>query len=202
MRQKIGQARQREQQREETRQRVYESALAIFRRDGVADATIDDIAKAAEVSRGTFYVYFPTKEDVLAEMLARSEARHADHLRELAVQTPLRSVLGVLCSEISNEWRAEPVLSPQMGAVALKLSAQGPWTTASGLRGVLGQHFGAAIARGELESTLPAQLLADFFLINLFAALMAWSARPELNLDDVLSEVVRFFFFGARGPSA
>jgi AcrR family transcriptional regulator len=51
----------------ETRRRVYEAALAEFERAGVEAARIDDIVTAAGVSWGTFYQYFPSKQDVILE---------------------------------------------------------------------------------------------------------------------------------------
>lgn len=51
----------------ETRRRVYEAAIAEFQRTGVDAARIDDIVSAAGVSWGTFFHYFPSKEDVVLE---------------------------------------------------------------------------------------------------------------------------------------
>lgn len=51
----------------EKRRRVYEAALHQFARHGVENARVEDIVAAAEVSWGTFFRYFPRKEDVLLE---------------------------------------------------------------------------------------------------------------------------------------
>jgi AcrR family transcriptional regulator len=48
-----------------TRQRVYEAAMAEYGRVGLEAARVEDIVAAAGVSWGTFFHYFPTKEDVL-----------------------------------------------------------------------------------------------------------------------------------------
>jgi AcrR family transcriptional regulator len=53
-----------------TRQRVYEAAMAEYGRVGLAAARVEDIVAAAGVSWGTFFHYFPTKEDVLLEASA------------------------------------------------------------------------------------------------------------------------------------
>jgi AcrR family transcriptional regulator len=48
-----------------TRQRLYEAAMSQFAQVGVDAARVEDIVAAAGVSWGTFFHYFPAKEDVL-----------------------------------------------------------------------------------------------------------------------------------------
>lgn len=55
----------RERKKAATKERLYLEAIELFRQKGVAATTIDDIAAAAEVSKGTFFNYFPTKESIL-----------------------------------------------------------------------------------------------------------------------------------------
>src|SRR5690606_227101 len=64
---------ERDRQREETHRRLFETALDLFRRDGIEAASIEEIANRAGVSRGTFYFHFPTKDDVLLELIAEKE---------------------------------------------------------------------------------------------------------------------------------
>ena len=63
----------REQQRQKTRARLYEEALAEFARVGFARASVAEIARAAGVSRTAFYFHFPSKEHVLLELQWRRE---------------------------------------------------------------------------------------------------------------------------------
>src|ERR1700721_3046046 len=56
----------RERRRLETRERLYRSALELFAERGYLETTVEDITEAADVGKGTFFNYFPTKEHVLA----------------------------------------------------------------------------------------------------------------------------------------
>ncbi|HEY5147268.1 MAG TPA: TetR/AcrR family transcriptional regulator [Polyangiaceae bacterium] len=47
------------------RSRIIGKAAGVFGKLGAADSTVEDILKAAEVSRRTFYKFFQSKEDVL-----------------------------------------------------------------------------------------------------------------------------------------
>jgi len=53
-----------------TRRRLYEAAMAEYARVGLEAARVEDIVAAAEVSWGTFFHYFPAKEDVLLDAAA------------------------------------------------------------------------------------------------------------------------------------
>ena len=55
----------RERKKAKTRAAVQEHALRLFRGQGYAATTVEQIAAAAEISPSTFFRYFPTKEDVV-----------------------------------------------------------------------------------------------------------------------------------------
>src|SRR5271157_2707805 len=56
----------RERHRAETRERLFRAALRLFAERGYLETTVEDITNAADVGKGTFFNYFPTKEHVLA----------------------------------------------------------------------------------------------------------------------------------------
>src|SRR5471030_2150586 len=57
----------RERHRVETRDRLYRAALRLFAERGFLETTVEDITESADVGKGTFFNYFPTKEHILAE---------------------------------------------------------------------------------------------------------------------------------------
>src|ERR671925_1974166 len=49
----------------EIRERLFRSALALFAKKGFAETTVEDITEAADVGKGTFFNYFPSKDYIL-----------------------------------------------------------------------------------------------------------------------------------------
>src|SRR5947208_8073451 len=49
----------------ETRERLFRAALKLFTEKGFAETTVEDITNAADVGKGTFFNYFPSKEHIL-----------------------------------------------------------------------------------------------------------------------------------------
>ena len=59
----------REREKEERRQSILRAAREVFFEHGFHGATVDDVAEQAEVSKGTVYLYFESKETILAHLL-------------------------------------------------------------------------------------------------------------------------------------
>jgi AcrR family transcriptional regulator len=60
----------RERQKAGRRRDILGAAAALFKRDGFAAASIEQIAERAELSAGTVYNYFPSKGDLLLALVA------------------------------------------------------------------------------------------------------------------------------------
>ncbi len=60
---------------EQTRRRLLEAAQACFGRKGFYATSIADITRRAGVSLGAFYLYFPSKMEILAELVRDINAR-------------------------------------------------------------------------------------------------------------------------------
>ncbi len=52
------------------RARILRAALHVFRESGYRKASVDEIARRAEVAKGTVYLYFPTKSALLLHAVA------------------------------------------------------------------------------------------------------------------------------------
>ncbi|SPF50744.1 Bacterial regulatory s, tetR family protein [Candidatus Desulfosporosinus infrequens] len=62
----------RERKKKETREKIFSNAMQLFRMQGFAATSVEQITQHADVGKGTFYNYFPTKEAVISEFSRRT----------------------------------------------------------------------------------------------------------------------------------
>lgn len=62
---------------EETKRRVYEAAMGLFREKGFDATTMRDVAAAAGMSLGAAYHYFPSKDSIVLAYYEAVQAQHA-----------------------------------------------------------------------------------------------------------------------------
>lgn len=55
---------------------LLDAALALFVEKGFAATKVDEVAARAGVSKGTLFLYFPSKEDLFKEVVRQNIARH------------------------------------------------------------------------------------------------------------------------------
>ncbi|WP_427884637.1 TetR family transcriptional regulator [Kribbella sp. GL6] len=100
----------RERKKAKTRASIQEHALRLFRDQGYAETTVQEIAAAAEVSPATFFRYFPTKEDTIVFdrldplMIELFRGQPAELPPTEALRAAIRQSLEVLSDD---EWALE-----------------------------------------------------------------------------------------------
>lgn len=76
----------------QTRARLVEAAKENFQTKGFLATTVADIVKTAGVAHGTFYTYFPSREDILREIAEEADA---------ALNSPMQQLVLNPASELS-----------------------------------------------------------------------------------------------------
>ena len=66
---------------EERREELMNAAQRVFLKHGVAPTTIEQITSTADVAKGTFYLYFSSKEDILSALGHRFGQEHLKKIK-------------------------------------------------------------------------------------------------------------------------
>ncbi len=58
----------RDEKAQQTKIKIIEAAKELIQNNGISNVSVDDITKLAGVAKGSFYVYFKKKEDIIGEI--------------------------------------------------------------------------------------------------------------------------------------
>jgi len=181
-----------------TRARLFESAIAEFRRVGLVRANVARIAREAGVSRPTFYFHFPTKGHVLLELQfleERALAARLDRARSL------REALHELAEGVIDlETRlGDAHLFRDMFAIYARRPAGLPIDDQPfPIVAALTRHFAGAAARGELRAGLEAEPAARVCLTGLFGLMIGLPSAPAQRRADFSLHFSLYLAEGAR----
>ncbi|HJB67966.1 MAG TPA: TetR/AcrR family transcriptional regulator [Candidatus Fournierella excrementigallinarum] len=78
-----------EAQREQIRQDLVAVGLELMTKQGIQRTTVEQIYQKVGISRSFFYTFFPTKEDLVVEMLYLQQPRVVEHARRLLADPAL-----------------------------------------------------------------------------------------------------------------
>lgn len=176
------------------RAQILSGARAMFMEYGFASTSVEKIAKAAGVSKGTIYNYFPSKE-VLFVALVTGECEGEAHLPDAAdlIDAPIDKVLtqfgsqcleGLLHEDLQRLFRivlAEVMQFPQLGQL---IESTGPATSIK----VLAEYLEKLDAAGRLSIPHP-QLAAEQFMALCDAGIIR---RLQLSVSNPTQEEIRF----------
>lgn len=190
----------RERKKEKIRERLAAEALRLFEERGYQDTTIEEIAAAAEVSRRTFFRYFPTKEAVLfPDRERRLEAFRAHLDPSAAGGDPLQAVRRALLS-LAKDYEAhregmvtrQRIVESSPALLALELSEDRPWEDA--LAAALGDR-----SRAPAATRLRARILAGALMGAIRVTLREWCWRKgRVNLETLGEEALVLLAAGMR----
>jgi len=69
----MGVAERKEREKEQRRQEIISAAEKVFFKKGIDNATMDDVAEQAELSKATLYLYFSSKEEIYSAIFSKSQ---------------------------------------------------------------------------------------------------------------------------------
>lgn len=106
----------RERKKSQTRRSIRHEAMRLFREQGYANTTIEQIAEAADVSPRTFYRYFGVKEAVLLsdDHVPPIVEAFAAAPRDLSIVAAYRHAVAEVFGALSDEEREDAVAGQKM----------------------------------------------------------------------------------------
>jgi AcrR family transcriptional regulator len=184
----------------QARDRLLSAAEVCYAQRGVARTTIVDIAREAGVHRSTVYVYFQSKDDVLAACFVRSMGSVLDaaepcyHTDQPFLEQLIRAtVVGLTAARLS------PTVmlllgDDQIGRTYHAAEASELWR--KNLVESVGQRITAAVTAGEVRDDVAVETMARWVTRLAFSLIQ----EPGSLEDGGDEAVLRAFLPGALSP--
>src|SRR5712691_10078496 len=167
------------------RERLFRAALSFFAQKGFAETTVEDITEAADVGKGTFFNYFPSKDHILLAFVEMQLGK-LEAAIELARQTnePMPEFLRSLGIRMTQEPTRNPAIVRALLQAYLSTTPvrEAMMDLQKRMHGLHSQMIQLGQDRGEIRNDLPAAEIAHVFRQTIFGTLLIWSLYGDATL--------------------
>lgn len=183
----------------EIRERLFRAALGLFAQKGFAETTVEDITEAADVGKGTFFNYFPSKDHTLiafGEMqLGKLEASIAEVRR---TKEPIPEFLRSLGTRMTQEPARNPEIMRALLQAYLSTTAvrEAMVDLQKRVQALHTEMIRLGQERGEIRSDLPAEEIAYAFRQIIFGTVLIWSLRGDATLNARIESAFNLLWTG------
>ena len=171
-----------------TREKIRRKAGDLIVARGLENITIQDIASAAGIAKGTFYLHFSGKQDLILEYAVSRLQRVAELLPDYLLMPSVREGLHAMVTELIKGRKWHPKL---VKLVLLELTKQPEKLKTHDLRLLLQPLVEIGVGRGQIRRDIPVNVLAGFVANTFYGGLLAWAAGlADVELDDAIDHAV------------
>src|ERR1700693_2265123 len=175
----------RQRRSSQIRERLFRAALDLFAQHGFADTTVEDITNAADLGKGTFFNYFPSKDHILltfAEMQLAKLQSIIENRR--TTHAPVAQFFRTLAIRLTEEPGRNPSIVRALLLANLSSTAVRESMRTNQARGhqLLTEFVEIGQQRGELRNDLPAGDIAHVFRQTVLGTLLVWSLYGDDSL--------------------
>jgi len=190
----------RERKKQETRTRLMEAALTLFRENGYTATTVEEITERADVAKGTFFNYFASKEALLGELSiwGVEKLRTVLDVNNGAPASPVGRIKLLL--RLLHEQFGENMRLP-LRAFAVRLYTPPPHKARQRLFDLMTDLVSEAQACGEIRADVDAELVSNLMhTSNIWLIKSCQGDGEKTFAQENLEMVIDLWMDGLAGP--
>jgi TetR/AcrR family transcriptional regulator, transcriptional repressor for nem operon len=153
------------------REQILDAAVDVLLDRGLASATMADVADAAGVAKGTIYLYFESKTELLAALRSRHVDRFCEALAT-ALSGPGRAKPATRLDRFIDEFFGYSLAHRRLHRVLFHEAGFSENDAFAGVRTLLANFIAAAIASGDFAPA-DIDIVTDYLLSGVHGALVA-----------------------------
>jgi TetR/AcrR family fatty acid metabolism transcriptional regulator len=197
-----------EKQRREREELILQAAEEVLAEKGYYETSIDEIAARVGIAKGTVYLHFPSKEDLVVAILERS-AQAMVELVEATIaaarsnREKLEAILQVVYSSFFDLRKSQLMQLPyavmnsselRRVFVEKKGCMREKWDR---LATLIASILEDGKAEGEFDTTMPTPvMLSAFFSLMSPRSFERLNADNQVPVDEFVKHLARFYFKG------
>ena len=192
----------RERKKRDTRHRILMAGLDAFTARGFDNCTIDEIASAAGVGKGTVYNYFRTKEELVVSFMVEMERQMQAEAATLAqARGSLTSILTrFIESQMTRKAPHYPFVRLFLAQLAGRATHADKWVAEASiaLDPPLVQLFEKLKKRGLVRADVDVPTLVGTFKVMQLGLMVLWAVEgpPWAGIGDIVRQQVQVFCSG------
>ena len=195
----------RERRSAELRERLFQAALTLFAKKGFFETTVEDITEAADVGKGTFFNYFPSKDHILLAFSEMQLARLEIVVEEIRQSPlPMRESLRGLVRRMTEA----PIQNPAVVRALLQAHVSSPVIRKEVIRlsnthqRLIGGLLRHGQERGEVRRDVLAEDIAQALRQMIFGTLLFWSLLGDVSLTERVEQALSLLWGGIAAPDS
>ena len=183
----------------EIRERLFHAALKLFADKGFAETTVEDITNAADVGKGTFFNYFPSKDHILLAF-GEMQLGKLQEAINIARRTnePMPQFLRALGARMTQEPTRNPAIIRALLQAYLSTTPvrEAMIDLQNRVHALHTQMIQLGQERGEIRGDLPAADIAYVFRQTIFGTLLIWSLYGDATLHARIESAFNVLWSG------
>ncbi len=190
----------RERRRAATEKRILSAALDLFSTHGYLETTVEQITEAADIGKGTFFNYFPTKDALMVAIFESVGQQFAQLRASVAGTQNVRASL----TEFAHSLLRMVVHAPKIVRSFFGLALTDP-LVGERFQSVLMQAGQTVVAMlehgqkmGQVRSDIPAAVLGRTLQQFIFGTEILWGFTTGEDLHEWIDVTLEIFWKGAR----
>ncbi|MDD4296948.1 MAG: TetR/AcrR family transcriptional regulator [Ruminiclostridium sp.] len=191
----------------ETKKKIFETAQHLVLEHGFENVSVDSIVKAADVSKGTFYVHFESKDALAAALVYEytntTDKDYKSFLTSLPDQNSVFDTLLLLAEEITEFIATNIGLENMRVLYKAHLTKTINTTPAMSYDRDLYKMFTEVLERGirqsELREDIPVEFLSKHLIMAIRGITYEWCIRfPDFDLKKQVQEHFKILLYGLK----
>jgi AcrR family transcriptional regulator len=195
-----------ERQRQERHAEILRAARAVFNERGYAGTSMDEIAERVGIGKGTLYLHFPSKDDLVVAFWEEAVSQAADRIEQIVAAEggaldKIEQVLRLMAQSMEQNGEILWMATPEVRALLQERVRGTPLLRT--IFGRIADLVRAGQASGEIDPRLVPEILVAMLPMLALLPLRCreFNAGQPLDKELVLQTILRVLCQGITGPA-